>query len=41
LTDKKRQDGRLRLVLPETIGRVRIVDGLPEAAIKQALTEMQ
>jgi 3-dehydroquinate synthase len=40
-TDKKRLDGRLRLVLPEEIGRVRLVDGVPEAAIKQALMEAQ
>ena len=40
MADKKRQDGRLRLVLPEAVGRVRVVDGVPEAAIKQALREM-
>jgi shikimate kinase / 3-dehydroquinate synthase len=39
--DKKRQDGRLRLVLPEAIGSVRLVDNMPEAAVKSALAEMQ
>jgi 3-dehydroquinate synthase len=39
--DKKRLDGQLRLVLPEAIGSVRLVDDVPEDAIKQALTETQ
>jgi 3-dehydroquinate synthase len=39
--DKKRLDGRLRLVLPGEIGRVRLVDGVPEAAVKRALMEMR
>jgi shikimate kinase/3-dehydroquinate synthase len=39
MLDKKRVDGRLRLVLPEAIGRVRLVDDAPEAAIKKALAE--
>jgi 3-dehydroquinate synthase len=37
--DKKRVDGRLRLVLPEAIGRVRIVDDAPEDVIKRVLRE--
>jgi len=41
MSDKKRLDGRLRLVLPEAIGRVRLVNGVPEAAIKNALAELQ
>jgi 3-dehydroquinate synthase len=41
LGDKKRVDGRLRLVLPEDVGRVSVVEGVPEAAIKRALLEMQ
>ena len=46
-TDKKRQDGRLRLVLPDGCpfraggGRVRLVDSVPETAIRKALMEMQ
>ncbi len=39
MLDKKRVDGRLRLVLPEAIGKVRLVDDAPEAAIKKALAE--
>ena len=39
MLDKKRVDGRLRLVLPEAIGRVRLVDDTPEAAIRKALAE--
>jgi 3-dehydroquinate synthase len=39
MLDKKRVDGRLRLVLPEAIGRVRLVDDAPEAAIRKALAE--
>lgn len=41
LGDKKRVDGRLRLVLPEALGRVSLVEGVPEEAIKSALVEMQ
>jgi 3-dehydroquinate synthase len=41
MLDKKRVDGRLRLVLPEAIGGVRLVDNAPEAAIKRALAETQ
>ncbi|HST03629.1 MAG TPA: 3-dehydroquinate synthase [Chloroflexia bacterium] len=37
--DKKRVDGRLRLVLPEAIGRVCIVDDAPEVVIKRVLRE--
>jgi 3-dehydroquinate synthase len=39
MLDKKRANGRLRLVLPEAIGRVRLVDDAPEAAIKSVLME--
>lgn len=41
LGDKKRADGRLRLVLPGALGRVSVVEGVPEEAIKSALVEMQ
>ncbi|HEX8218129.1 MAG TPA: 3-dehydroquinate synthase [Chloroflexia bacterium] len=41
LGDKKRVDGRLRLVLPQDVGSVSVVEGVPEAAIKGALLEMQ
>lgn len=40
-TDKKRRDGQLRLVLPEAAGRVRVVAGVPEESIRQALAELQ
>jgi 3-dehydroquinate synthetase len=41
LGDKKRVDGRTRLVLPEALGRVSIVEGVSEEAIKSAMLEMQ
>ncbi len=41
LGDKKRIDGRLRLVLPEDVGCVSVVEGVPEEATKRALAEMQ
>ena len=41
LGDKKRVDGRMRLVLPEALGRVSVVEGVAEEAIKRALLEMQ
>jgi 3-dehydroquinate synthase len=41
LGDKKRVDGRLRLVLPEAVGRVSIVEGVPVETIKSTLVEMQ
>ncbi|MBF6614116.1 MAG: 3-dehydroquinate synthase [Chloroflexi bacterium] len=40
-TDKKRQDGQLRFVLPEVIGKVRIVNDIPEATVKSVLAELQ
>ena len=40
-SDKKRRDGKLRLVLPEAIGRVKIVDGVPADSIKKVLMELQ
>lgn len=41
MLDKKRRDGKLRLVLPQAIGSVRLVDDIPEAAIRRALVELQ
>jgi 3-dehydroquinate synthase len=41
LVDKKRRDGALALVLPETIGKVRLVTGVPEADVKSVLRETQ
>ncbi|MDQ3927660.1 MAG: 3-dehydroquinate synthase [Chloroflexota bacterium] len=41
LGDKKRLDGRTRLALPEVVGRVSIVEGVTEDAIKSALVELQ
>ena len=35
--DKKARDGRVVFVLPEKIGRVRIVDDLPETAVREFL----
>ena len=40
-SDKKRRDGRLRLVLPEAIGSVRVVEGLDPGLIVRALEDMQ
>jgi 3-dehydroquinate synthase len=39
-SDKKRRDGRLRLVLPEGIGRVKLVEGLHPDLILGALEEL-
>ncbi len=44
LADKKRQDGRLRLALPQAIGKVTLVDSDSEdmvAAVTSALAELQ
>jgi 3-dehydroquinate synthase len=41
LGDKKRVDGRMRLVLPEALGGVSIVEGVAEEAIKNVMLEMQ
>jgi 3-dehydroquinate synthase len=41
LVDKKRRDGALPLVLPETIGKVRLVSGVSEDDVKSALRETQ
>jgi 3-dehydroquinate synthase len=41
MSDKKRLDGRFRLVLPEEIGRVHLIDDVPESEIKRALVELQ
>lgn len=35
--DKKTLDGRLRFVLPSRLGHVEIVDGVPAAAVREAL----
>jgi 3-dehydroquinate synthetase len=40
-SDKKRRDGRLRLVLPEGIGRVKLVEGLDPGLILSALEDLQ
>lgn len=39
--DKKRLGGKLRLVLPQSLGRVSIVEDVPEETVKSALAEMQ
>ncbi len=39
--DKKRQDGQLRFILPERIGKVRIVNDVPASTVKKALAELQ
>lgn len=36
--DKKTLDGRLRFVLPSRLGHVEIVDGVPAAAVREALS---
>ncbi|HMN95592.1 MAG TPA: 3-dehydroquinate synthase [Phycisphaerales bacterium] len=38
--DKKNRAGRIRLVLPDGIGRVRIIDDVPEAEIREAWEEV-
>jgi 3-dehydroquinate synthase len=38
-SDKKRQAGKLRFVLPEAIGRVTIVDNVTQEAVKDVLEE--
>jgi 3-dehydroquinate synthetase len=40
-TDKKVRDGQLRLVLPLSIGRVEVVDGVAAGEIQAALAESQ
>ena len=37
LLDKKKKGGKLRFILPEAIGRVRIVDHISASEIKQAI----
>jgi len=39
--DKKRRDGALALVLPEAIGKVRLITGVPEDGVKGALAEVK
>jgi 3-dehydroquinate synthase len=39
--DKKRREGQLRLILPEAIGCVRVVENVPEELVKQALAQSQ
>jgi 3-dehydroquinate synthase len=41
LVDKKRRDGVLSLVLPESIGKVLLVAGVPEDVVKRVLRETQ
>jgi len=38
--DKKAADGKIRFVIPTTIGRVKVVDEIPEEIIIQTLEEM-
>jgi 3-dehydroquinate synthase len=35
--DKKSLAGRLRFVLPDRIGHVELVDGIPETLVRRAL----
>lgn len=39
--DKKVQENRVRFVLPEAIGRVRVTDAVPSEVIRSVLQEMQ
>jgi 3-dehydroquinate synthetase len=39
--DKKRREGALALVLPEAIGKVRLITGVPEDSVKGALAEVK
>jgi 3-dehydroquinate synthase len=39
-TDKKAQAGKMRMVLAERIGRVRVADDVPESLLLNVLTEM-
>jgi 3-dehydroquinate synthetase len=41
LHDKKRKDGKLRLVLPFSVGETKLVEGVEEAIIREALVELQ
>jgi len=38
--DKKKKGGQLRFVLPEAIGRVRVVDRVPLARVRRVLSEL-
>jgi 3-dehydroquinate synthetase len=38
-TDKKKQAGRLRFVLPCAIGDVRVFNDIPEEAVKEVLVQ--
>lgn len=40
LLDKKRKEGRLRFVLPERIGRVRVVDNVSMAEVNKTLKDL-
>jgi 3-dehydroquinate synthetase len=40
-SDKKRREGKLRFILPEGIGSVRIVEGISENDVKKVLRELQ
>ena len=39
--DKKGKQGQIRFVLPETIGKVRLIEGVEEAAIRRVLQRLQ
>lgn len=39
-TDKKRREGRIRMILPTQIGKVQIVDEVDPAAVRAALSEV-
>lgn len=40
LWDKKKKQGRLRFILPETIGRVRLVEGVSLSEVKEVLKDL-
>lgn len=40
-SDKKRREGKMRFILPEAIGTVRIVEVISETQVKQVLGELQ
>ena len=40
MLDKKKKDGKLRFILPEAVGRVRVVDNVSPSEIKSVLTNL-
>jgi 3-dehydroquinate synthase len=40
-TDKKTRNGVVHFILPREVGKVEVVDGIPEAAVIQALDELR